>query len=641
MLNRHEIDFNKMIEQEYYCIDEKYKIYGWGDTKIRLDDLRDEHIPFLIRFLKEHPRIIMLELGSYRLPLTCKGAATLINDIGNTEVIIISFAKAQLVDYQYKNNLFHLEEAIKNNTSLKSLNLYGVGIPLHGVIQALFNNTSLESLKVECSGNNDADAENIADLLINNKTLKKIDIYGSTYAGIKAITKAIAQNTTLQSLSYQASIIGRNDALDIASMLQFNKTLKSLTLYGCAIDNIGANNIAKAVFNHESLTLLSLRANEIGDKGAEALSGNTTLLEIDLSKNNDISVDAMETIRQRVEKNKLLKPARSSLLFEKALNEDTNSPIYALNSVPEIAGLIYHLVFELLDKPDISSLEFSRKVRDVAFTLRNNPPLLINNDTNDFVSEEEKLVGEIKSQISIYNQQIEKEKSSMFWISETGIKIWSDKIAVLEAALDVLSNKRDADYLKEKEYLHEGWKDSGLTRITIDLVERVKKLKGLPLDWYDCHFDRDLNMKENFAELFEIDSKLIKSIGSEIELTTEQAAVVLSAAIRKHLLKWANFNCHDGVRYLDSRGMPTRQSNVIEIWGDSSRMLDEYLEFTFFKMDYLNTSSSLFFKSPFKEMKSQLENGTLKNMKEIKRYSEEHSDPRITEVFRRQKLMSL
>lgn len=93
------------------------------------------------------------------------------------------------------------------------------------------------------------------------------------------------------------------------------------------------------------------------------------------------------------------------------------------------------------------------------------------------------LATEIVEQIDDYKMRIEEEKKSTFWISDSSIKLWEDKIAVLTEAHRLLidtTGQIDPGLLKDAEYKHSGWNNGVVTK---ELVERVKNLKGIPLNW--------------------------------------------------------------------------------------------------------------------------------------------------------------
>merc|ERR1712216_793757 len=90
----------------------------------------------------------------------------------------------------------------------------------------------------------------------------------------------------LKSLTLRENNIGDKGAKAIVRALEGNETLKELNLSANAFGDEGAKAIATALEGNETLKELNLSANAFGDEGAKAigaaLEGNETLKKLDL-----------------------------------------------------------------------------------------------------------------------------------------------------------------------------------------------------------------------------------------------------------------------------------------------------------------------------------------------------------------------
>jgi Ran GTPase-activating protein (RanGAP) involved in mRNA processing and transport len=137
---------------------------------------------------------------------------------------------------------------------------------------------------------NDFEFQKILKDLSENKT-KDLDlsIKQLTQEQVQRLSKILADNTSLQSLSLFGNDINDIAAIHIATALKSNKTLKTLNLRDNNIGDEGASAIAKALETHASLQSLTLSHNKITKKAAasfaEVLKGNKSLQELDLGYN--------------------------------------------------------------------------------------------------------------------------------------------------------------------------------------------------------------------------------------------------------------------------------------------------------------------------------------------------------------------
>lgn len=215
-----------------------------------------------------------------------------------------------------------LAKALKTNTSLKSLNLYGHLIGAYGVreiAEALKSNTTLTTLVFEDGDIGTDGAKALAEVLKTNSSLTSLglgpgqdriktrDAIGN--AGAQEFAEALKFNTTLTSLRLFNQNIGSDGAKALSEMLKTNISLTSLELTANSIGADGTKAVAEALKTNAYLTELSLAGNEIGHEGvkalAEALSKNTKLTGLNLVHNN-LGANAIKVLAEGLHDNRSL-----------------------------------------------------------------------------------------------------------------------------------------------------------------------------------------------------------------------------------------------------------------------------------------------------------------------------------------------
>jgi len=97
-----------------------------------------------------------------------------------------------------------------------------------------------------------------------NKTLQSIVIYNTPDSkALKRICRALEGNTTLQKLEIHDSLQTLGSIRAVGMLLLENKTLKTLKLIGCGIQNPGVESIMEGLRNNSSLVSLDLSHNPI------------------------------------------------------------------------------------------------------------------------------------------------------------------------------------------------------------------------------------------------------------------------------------------------------------------------------------------------------------------------------------------
>lgn len=207
-----------------------------------------------------------------------------------------------------------LFDALKHNTTLSTLDLTGLGavfpsskkfidVPFRELSDALKVNTTLSSLRLgKCGRRSDSDAQLFFTSLMDNKTLKELDLNEpSPRFRMPPEFLFLANNTALTHLNLSSSLC--EDLSVLASFfkaLTVNSTLTSLKLSNSqvvdsngSISTIGDSEcelISETLKVNTTLTDLDLSLNSIGEIGIkcimEALKVNTSLKLLNLSCQN-------------------------------------------------------------------------------------------------------------------------------------------------------------------------------------------------------------------------------------------------------------------------------------------------------------------------------------------------------------------
>ncbi|CAF4513244.1 unnamed protein product [Rotaria sp. Silwood2] len=148
----------------------------------------------------------------------------------------------------------------------------------------------LNSNKIQDKG-----IENLADVIIKNKTLKtlsltnnpsvlgvvleqielkKLQIWGKRIRinGAKYIGLSLQNNTTITALDLRDCDIGVEGVKYLADALHYNKVLIEIDLMGNQIGSTGAQYLADVLRQYPTLVRLRLEDNQIDDQGAQYLA---------------------------------------------------------------------------------------------------------------------------------------------------------------------------------------------------------------------------------------------------------------------------------------------------------------------------------------------------------------------------------
>ena len=203
-----------------------------------------------------------------------------------------------------------LSDSLMYNNTLQELCIACTGITkIHFImiVNALRLNTTLVKLDVSCNLIMYHDnAIGLSSYLRNNVTLKELNLKSTfvTTHHMEELMKALSVNIGLQKLVISRNPICDGGAATISSCLQSNNSLKVLYISNCQINGIGAIEIAKGLKGNTALQKLDISLNKAMND-ADALVTFTTLLKDNctLKKLNLTAFGHSEGIQQAVIQN--------------------------------------------------------------------------------------------------------------------------------------------------------------------------------------------------------------------------------------------------------------------------------------------------------------------------------------------------
>jgi Ran GTPase-activating protein (RanGAP) involved in mRNA processing and transport len=183
-----------------------------------------------------------------------------------------------------RDNIQQLTAMLRRNTVLQDLDLTGDALGSTGfaeIASVLYRNTSIQGLDVSYNGLDDLVAANaLRELLLQNKTITRLCIYGNPFGSNVAAVRCIADG------------------------FRANTTLQELHLSDCNLDDQGLSILAESLGQQKrGLADLSLCENQITCSGLRALVYTvalSTVTNLDLSQNSILDEGASflaETLR--------------------------------------------------------------------------------------------------------------------------------------------------------------------------------------------------------------------------------------------------------------------------------------------------------------------------------------------------------
>ena len=186
-------------------------------------------------------------------------------------------------------------EALKSNSSVTRVRLYGSNIGEHGftaLVGALRERKSLTELNLYCTHIGDHGACCLAGALREMKTLKSLHLSECDIgdAGATSLAGPLRETESLTALDLSDNVIGDQGATRVAEVLRWNKSVTWLCYAGNKTGDRGASDLAAALRENKSMATLFLSRSNIGNDGAISLAGalteNKSLKELYLPFNN-------------------------------------------------------------------------------------------------------------------------------------------------------------------------------------------------------------------------------------------------------------------------------------------------------------------------------------------------------------------
>ena len=184
------------------------------------------------------------------------------------------------------------EQLLQNNT-LKYLDISSNKIGANGALhlkEVIKFNRSIEFLNLSNNFLTKDGAHHLSEGLKSNKTLKSLILTSNEIGcdGVESIFDSLSNNTSITELGFRKNNIGNEGADIISNKINF---ISNLTKLDFSANNISksAKDIAEALYSNDSITYLSLNANELSDEELEEfaniLKTNRTLLNLDFRCN--------------------------------------------------------------------------------------------------------------------------------------------------------------------------------------------------------------------------------------------------------------------------------------------------------------------------------------------------------------------
>ena len=184
-------------------------------------------------------------------------------------------------------------KVIPKMTSLRVLNLADNPIGDGGAVELIRTlchcKTPLRHLILDDTSIGESDCASLT-ILISSTDLEKLDVSNNRLSSnsVTSIMNGILQNNTIRTLRMSSSQFSVDNCTSLSSILQQPMCqLRMLYIAKCNIDSGGALQLAAGLTSNQSLELISISDNPIGDTGAaalcEAINNNTLLQTLDMS----------------------------------------------------------------------------------------------------------------------------------------------------------------------------------------------------------------------------------------------------------------------------------------------------------------------------------------------------------------------
>eukprot|EP01028_Stygiella_incarcerata_P009153 TRINITY_DN4279_c0_g1_i11.p1 TRINITY_DN4279_c0_g1~~TRINITY_DN4279_c0_g1_i11.p1 ORF type:complete len:506 (-),score=82.38 TRINITY_DN4279_c0_g1_i11:684-2123(-) len=237
----------------------------------------------------------------------------------NTSLVFVNISRTTGIGDEIVAETGEIAEALEKNSSLRKICLRGFGVETsdHFRMDHMLKTNStlvIMDLRRNCKIG-DAGCIQIAEGLENNHSLKELhlSLCGIGAKGAIRIGRMLEKNSSLVILNLRDNYrIGDEGWSQIAKGLEVNTSLKKLDIEECGIRIIGAIKIGQMLEANSSLLSLDLsRNNSIGDEGAtrisEGLKKNHSLLNLQMDKCGIRSRPLLTGFRSLLRRNRLRK----------------------------------------------------------------------------------------------------------------------------------------------------------------------------------------------------------------------------------------------------------------------------------------------------------------------------------------------
>jgi Ran GTPase-activating protein (RanGAP) involved in mRNA processing and transport len=205
------------------------------------------------------------------------------------EALLLSSCKVD------STSLALLASALPRTPSLTELDLHNNDFStsdMERILGTIVSSNHLKKIDLNMCDINSVD--NIAAALTGNNSLTELVLDYNEFGdlGTKKLAMALKSNTTLRTLSLASCDIGAGEngcnigVCALADMLLVNNALRSLSLYGNSLGELGTRLLAAALPYNRSLRHLSVSEYSCGDEGAfafaRALSDGSSVVELEM-----------------------------------------------------------------------------------------------------------------------------------------------------------------------------------------------------------------------------------------------------------------------------------------------------------------------------------------------------------------------
>ncbi len=212
---------------------------------------------------------------------------------------------------------YALSQLLRNNMTLEYFHLEANQVEsdaIQAIASILKRNASLQSFTCSLINNEltTDDIASLADMLLENKSLKELNLYatGITAEKTKLLATALEKNPTLKKLNLASNEIFDEGAMAIANALSHNTNLTELNLSDCRIGNNGIKTLFSALKQNttmQTITLCRLTTESIQSL-SEMIMENKGLQKLNLPLyTSQFNIEQIQLLLDAVKKNNSLR----------------------------------------------------------------------------------------------------------------------------------------------------------------------------------------------------------------------------------------------------------------------------------------------------------------------------------------------